>query len=472
MSFFEGHTDPAGLNFDINDLNSVATNDISSTWCNNLPNFTKRRCALTIQSNSSSCGPRKSSVDSEISVSVRQFSMESRRNSMDSQVSVKIAEVQTKVACRTHGHIKNKARSKARYNRRASSTSMESQIITSSYPTHKIGFYARKDKRMKRRSANAGIGDAEEINTLITNFPEFSRNFQGMTTTSEDDNASRSSLKIQDSRLDVVVRQDYSDEDFIAAARHNSNIRKYTNGFDPRQIHPSIHDVLQNQAALNAIQFSNENVLRSSKEGGRASKNSQKSVRSRKSSRHSLKRNRKNSKSISKGGTLTKREAATQVAHLSAMATQTVTDDVADDSSFTSYSSELGLKNAGGGVGAIQSSYSGVSVGKHSRSSKTSCDVGTQANAYEIATQTMSYDDDVDVMKIGGSTLKRSTDDRHNHDDDDLEQYTENHQLLVSMVPPPSIVTAKKRAGSIIGRRDTLVMSESEKLKMLLLPSK
>ena len=87
------HTDPVGLNFDVNDLNSSETNEISSTWANYLPQFVKRRMAITGAAtgttNSSSQGPRKNSLDSEISFSVRHVSVESRRNSVDSQVSEK-----------------------------------------------------------------------------------------------------------------------------------------------------------------------------------------------------------------------------------------------------------------------------------------------------------------------------------------------------------------------------------------------
>lgn len=94
ITLYNTHTDPVGLNFDVNDLNSSATNEISSTWANYLPQFVKRRFALTgaTATNSSSHGggggggPRKSSLDSEISFSVRHFSVESRRNSVDSQV--------------------------------------------------------------------------------------------------------------------------------------------------------------------------------------------------------------------------------------------------------------------------------------------------------------------------------------------------------------------------------------------------
>uniref|UniRef100_A0A1B0C9F1 Protein smoothened n=1 Tax=Lutzomyia longipalpis TaxID=7200 RepID=A0A1B0C9F1_LUTLO len=95
ISFRNTHTDPVGLNFNID---SAASQDFSSTWANNLPRFVNRRCALTGAVTSSSHEPRRNSMDSEISVSVRHVSVESRRNSVDSQVSVKIAEMKTKVA--------------------------------------------------------------------------------------------------------------------------------------------------------------------------------------------------------------------------------------------------------------------------------------------------------------------------------------------------------------------------------------
>lgn len=46
ISFHNTHTDPIGLNFE---LNSVESHDFSSTWANNLPRFVKRRGALTGQ---------------------------------------------------------------------------------------------------------------------------------------------------------------------------------------------------------------------------------------------------------------------------------------------------------------------------------------------------------------------------------------------------------------------------------------
>lgn len=393
-----------------------------------MPGLLRRRFALTgATTNSSSCASRKSSLDSEISVSVRHYSVESRRNSVDSQVSVKIAEVQTKVARRTHGTVKSKTRGRRRdFNatskrfRRESSTSVESQIITAmkktSYPSN--GFFTSKDKSLKRR--NAGIVDANDIthflNTVLQN--------QGMGTTSDDDNQSTTSVKIQDSRMDFVMRQDMrvSDDEFGGRL-------KYARSDDEpeRKMYPSLQDVL---TATNVN--STNNSLKSSKEHcDRNSKNSLRSVKSKKSSKPNSRRLKKNIKNASK--VTTKRDAAGQFSGL-------------DDSSFASYSSGLEIPTG------VQSSYSGVSLAKtHSRNSKTSCDVGTQANSYEIETQTqltVEYD----------TTIRKS--DRDAKDDD---EFTENHQLLT-----PN----KKKESAIGSRRDTLTMSETDKLKMLLLPSK
>ncbi|KAJ6646366.1 Protein smoothened [Pseudolycoriella hygida] len=430
ISFYKSHTDPVGLNFNVNDLNSTATNDISTTWTNYLPGLLRRRFALTgATTNSSSCASRKSSLDSEISVSVRHYSVESRRNSVDSQVSVKIAEVQTKVARRTHGTVKSKTRGRRRdFNatskrfRRESSTSVESQIVTAlkktSYPSN--AFFTSKDKSLKRR--NAGIVDTNDI----TNFLNSVLHNDGISATSDDDNVSRTSVKIQDSRLDFVMRQDMrlSDDEFGGRP-------KYARSDDDleRNTYPMLQDVIKP-----ANVTSTNNSLKSSKErpdGDRNSKTSLRSMKSRKSSRPNSRRLKKNSKNVTKAPT--KKDAAGQFSGL-------------DDSSFASYSSDLEIPTG------VQSSYSGVSVAKtHSRNSKTSCDVGTQANSYEIETQTQLTDE------------YETTERRNESNDKEDDEFTENNQLLT-----PN----KRKESAICSRRDTLSMSENDKLKMLLLPSK
>lgn len=543
ISFYNTHTDPVGLNFNVNDLNSTGTNDISSTWANYLPNVVKRRFALTgATTNSSSCGPRKSSLDSnKISISVKRVSVESisRRNSVDSQVSLKISEMQTKVARRTtsggHHHHTVKGKTSARnrrrdfhhtsstanhrFNRRESSTSVESQVITAavkktSYPqSNKLStFFPTKDPTcMKRRSASAGIVDADDINTFLTNgklILPFLHN-QGMTTTSDDDNISRTSVKVQDSRLNVVVRnrdhhhisddEDDDDDDDVddddindseQMMHHCANYQqKYiqTNHIttDNKSFgYPSLQEILaktcSGSSSVNYTAELKQNALKNSKEGGggRNSKNSLKSIRSRKSSRQSTRRNRKNSsKNVQPPKIITKKDSATTTENFAA---------TADDSSFASFSSglEIPMGTGGGTGGNIQSSYSGLSIGKtHSRGSKTSCDVGIQANAYEIATQTMPFDsgdlnnihNHRDSIRTTTATVKINNDNINDDDDDDVfnDGAGENHQLLPSSAP----VTIRKREQSIgtttsMIRRDTLAMSESEKLKMLLLPSK
>lgn len=90
ISFCNTHRDPVGLNID---LNSVTSQDFSSTWAAALPKLVMRRDALPGVTSGSVSSNRRNSVDSEISINVRKFSLESRRNSCDSQVSYTLAEI-------------------------------------------------------------------------------------------------------------------------------------------------------------------------------------------------------------------------------------------------------------------------------------------------------------------------------------------------------------------------------------------
>ncbi|CAD7078690.1 unnamed protein product [Hermetia illucens] len=466
ITIHNSYTDPVGLNFDINDLNSSATNEISSTWANYLPQFVKRRFALTgAVTNSSSQGPRKSSLDSEFSFSVRHVSVESRRNSVDSQVSVKIAEMKTKVASRTrsnrhhgkHSRVRNRRRDlftpgRKSSNRRESSTSVESQVIAlkkTSFPgnKHKLGIFTHTKsatKNLKRRSANAGL-EPEDITDFISKngkilFP-FLQN-QGLTTTS-DEEGSRTSFKIHDSRLDVVLRQ-HEDTD-----NQNSN-PKLGECSDDESLRKQckLDDILKHiQTSSSFDNFLNhDSKVNHDSVGSRNSKSSLKSRVSRKSVRHSIRRiNRRNAPN--------KRQKKNTSANI---------PDIND--SFTSYSSEF--DDALG----VQSSYSAMSVGKtQSRNSKTSCDVGIQANAYEIATQTMSLyrcdtigdGNNIGNIKLVNSSIYKDEEKSYGlkniNNDSQEESQTERHQLL-----------PLKSKANIINAGE----SEKLKLQMLLLPSK
>ncbi|KAG7209538.1 hypothetical protein KM043_015618 [Ampulex compressa] len=171
ISFHNTHEDPVGLNFD---LNSVASQDFSSTWAAALPKLVTRRGALVGGTTGSVSSNRRNSVDSEISFSVRRVSVESRRNSLDSQISVQIAELKTtrKVAGSSRGRRGKRRRDfgKSRSGkvgplfRRGSTTSQESQLGAQILSALTIGGGASKVPpiqvpNMKRRSASAGLDD-------------------------------------------------------------------------------------------------------------------------------------------------------------------------------------------------------------------------------------------------------------------------------------------------------------------------
>nr|CAH7726878.1 unnamed protein product [Callosobruchus chinensis] len=156
----QNHTDPVGLHFE---LNSAASNELSTTWAANLARFVNRRGA--------------------VSLNVRHVSIESRRNSGDSQLSVQIAELKAtrKVKSRRHhrsthkrycrrnsrnlGHSTSKpSRSTTK---RDSSTSLDShlQLINALTHTGDIKSFA---PNLNRRVANAGL-DGQHIQHLLSN---------------------------------------------------------------------------------------------------------------------------------------------------------------------------------------------------------------------------------------------------------------------------------------------------------------
>uniref|UniRef100_A0A182ILD3 Protein smoothened n=1 Tax=Anopheles atroparvus TaxID=41427 RepID=A0A182ILD3_ANOAO len=534
ISFHNSHTDPVGLKFDIN--SAIGSHDFSSTWANNLPRFVNRRCALTGAATSSSHDPRKNSVDSEISFSVRHVSVESRRNSIDSQVSVKIAEVKTKVASRSsrgpvvvgggkhHHHHAHKTRQSRRrhdfasagrrYSRKESSTSVESQIITAALQKTGSGGGGGRHStttaagsfsggHMQRRT---GIGalDADQINDLISNGKLLLPFLQGQgLTTSEDDNVSAGSFKLHDSKLDIILKQidgigssgagacsgDVMGSNVMAGTNGGCRIEEYRSTDDDDDERAENEPLRGRNGTLRQIMTGREDAIgraadaasadgtRSSREGGRVSKGSMtKSARSRKvggSSRPGTLRKSHHRSSVQRkdrdkkekarerdrekelelmertgGGSNGPSSASKAVTACAIGSADIEMYDFNNDSSFTSYCSEL-LTPLN-----VNSSYSGVSLAKtNSRNSKRSCDVGIQTNAHEIATQTMSS------FEFNEKALK-------NEENEDI--YTENHQLLPKLAPivAGAVGVRKQRDANDSG------MSDAEKLKMLLLPSK
>lgn len=460
ITLYNTHTDPVGLNFDVNDLNSSETNEISSTWVHYLPQCVKRRMALTGattgNTNSSSQGQagRKNSLDSEISVSVRHVSVESRRNSVDSQVSVKIAEMKTKVASRTRQHGKHgyssssnkrtqrrrdfiaassgrtaKYSSAAGRGRRESSTSVESQVIAlkkTTYPnaSHKVGMFAHQStkKHNSTRRRNAGL-DPTIINDFIQKNGQFILPFltnQGMTTSSDEEENSRASFKIHD--LNVVVKQEVSDDED-----------------DDDEAHPKIQELPSNASKSHALEHFLKHMQKSN-ESNRQSRNSQRSRKSRK----------EHSKPIHHHADLgldldLDADSNSDFKHNYVRQLTAAIDANADSLSCSSVELDIPL-------GGTHSSYSGMSTGKpNSRNSKTSCDVGIQANPFDIATHTLpTYGNDElqQAMRLLNAASRQRN-----------EMNSEDATEMQSLLGPRH-------------HKEPTLMSESDKLKMLLLPSK
>ncbi|KAL7739389.1 hypothetical protein ACLKA6_002457 [Drosophila palustris] len=460
ITLYNTHTDPVGLNFDVNDLNSSETNEISSTWVHYLPQCVKRRMALTGatpgNTNSSSQGQagRKNSLDSEISVSVRHVSVESRRNSVDSQVSVKIAEMKTKVASRSRQHGKHAYSSgsnkrsqrrrdfiaassgRTKYSsgggrgRRESSTSVESQVIAlkkTTYPnaSHKVGMFAQSTKKHNStRRRNAGL-DPTIINEFIQKNGQFILPFlqnQGMTTSSDEEDNSRASFKIHD--LNVVVKQERSDDDD-------------DDGPQIQELPSNGNKVAAFGHFLKHMQKSNES------NGNRHSRNSQ---RSRKSRKEQTKSQRHGDLELDLDLDVDSTSDFKQ--QYIRQLTAAIGNGNGNGDSLSCSSAELDIPLDI----MLHSSYSGMSTGKpNSRNSKTSCDVGIQANPFEIATHTLpTYGNEElqQAMRLLNAASRQRN-----------EMLSEDATEMQSLLGPRH-------------HREPTLMSESDKLKMLLLPSK
>nr|CAI5822276.1 unnamed protein product [Callosobruchus analis] len=175
----QNHTDPVGLHFE---LNSAASNELSTTWAANLARFVNRRGAVPNEI-ANSISSNNQSLDSEVSLNVRHVSIESRRNSGDSQLSVQIAELKAtrKVKSRRHHrsthkrycrrNSRNLVNSSSKPSRsttkRDSSTSLDShlQLINALTHTGDIKGFA---PNLNRRVANAGL-DGQHIQQLLSN---------------------------------------------------------------------------------------------------------------------------------------------------------------------------------------------------------------------------------------------------------------------------------------------------------------
>lgn len=218
------HTDPVGLHFD---LNSAASNELSTTWAANLPRLVNRRGAVPNDVMNYSA-----SSNSEMSYSLQQISIESRRNSGESQLSVQISEVTAKINGRMRRnrmrHKRNVIRrSRSRVRRKRNSTvSLDSQFGTQlrnifNVPDGKTAL----PNLNKRRIANAGLDELFANAKFILPYDK---------SHSDDENVS---VTISESKFNVVVNNhssnnlDLSDQLIMKSLRQDLHINEFQDGY-------------------------------------------------------------------------------------------------------------------------------------------------------------------------------------------------------------------------------------------------
>ncbi|XP_014469047.1 PREDICTED: protein smoothened-like isoform X5 [Dinoponera quadriceps] len=244
ISFHNTHEDPVGLNFE---LNSVASQDFSSTWAAALPKLVTRRGALVGSTTGSVSSNRRNSVDSEISYSFRCVSMESRRDSLDSQISVQIAQVKTtrKVAGRPNGRRgKNrrdfgksgKSRSEKKidpHSRRDSTTSQDSQLVTTG------GHVPIQMPNMGRRLGNAGLDEraliVEDRGSKIIDMKNAGMLLPFLFPSS-DENLSNDEKRHQDA-VDIDIEVDNAERDEQDSDGEDSQPEEEVKMLNPEDVH-------------------------------------------------------------------------------------------------------------------------------------------------------------------------------------------------------------------------------------------
>lgn len=390
-----------------------------------------------------------------------------------------------------------KNRRNRKFHRRESSTSVESHSRIFNAKTKSHGNY-------KRRSASAGL-DPMQINAILGNpkllLPFLQTQTQQMMHSSEDEDEEVNSTSVHVKNIDVCLKQQiskYSDEEEEDdEVDHDDEIlnrieldlvrgdagdveRMMVRRMNADNVHNTTDDEKMSRSqqrckgpgppgmdslAIIKTYMEGAMMMRNGASDTHSSKNSTKTRNSGKSnrSRKSLKKSRRQSTTLkvskaTKEVVEVKREQQQQHQQQ-----QTFYSPDYGDSSVSSFNSmDFSNVDMMTALGTLHSSsYSG--------NSKRSCDVGIQANAHEIVTASGGkFKGDNHVRNSGNSS--ESSD---NSEDDDNEE-----TLCLTKERRVTRIVASGGGGGGGGRatltkphRDDLIMSESDKLKMLLLPS-
>lgn len=427
VSIKESFPDPAGVNFDKSNFHSTESNELGLfIYMGNMVNRRNAVTSMDFQEPNVNCAQYTSSCESEFVYKAVSLSVtESRRSSVDSQVSLKMSEteIRTKVASHSKKHnssmnVKAKRRNfiaKRTTDRRASISSVESGRVTKQMQD--IKYKAGRRTNNKRKEFANDLDHRSQLQISNHNHP---------LATQDDDKQSN------DER--TMCRIAYTNE-------QPSNILE---PFDGRH---KTDDISCNQESYKMMQMLNtllrenggqqqlEKLLQSSydrAEGVNLEKNARGSTKSKQNQRYSQ----------------TKLQQQQQQ--------QQMQQQVPLGQDETTSSSSTDIDELPNGSNSSFSDQSIDRIKTQSQNSKGSCDVGIQANPYDISSHNRRERSRDDCHKdiLSETTYQTS----YNRDDD---QFAETRQLF------PSI---RRDAPTIFSRKDATYMSELE--RKLLIPDK
>lgn len=232
------HTDPVGLHFD---LNSGASNELSSMWKKSLSRFVYRRGAIpevVICSQSS---------NSEMSYSLQHISIESKCNSGDSHISELATKINSYVRKKRVRRKKSASRGSydftqrlrhSKVSRKGSSTTS----LDSHFGMQLLNIFGKtsdcktvEPNLNRRRMANAGLEEQNITSLLAYAGPIVSKEKHLQTSESEDE---KMSVTISESKLKVIVNNqsnnnlDLSDQLIIKSLRQDLHVKDLNSSED------------------------------------------------------------------------------------------------------------------------------------------------------------------------------------------------------------------------------------------------
>lgn len=442
VSYQKPFTDPANINFDMIDLNVTESDAMGETLTNYLPKIINRRNGvgdLTCANCASSCADSRS----EISLSVRQVSVEgSRRSSVDStisQVSVKVSETNFKLAtvnglAQKHKGLKMKTKRRQRNLitrqtvRRASSSSVESQRITSlkkniKYKNQSSQLNGNGMGRQNERRAACTTADINAINQKFKNIP--------LTSDEDQRNEDAQPMQMLDDPTNMLVPYDAQ----MIDSADSLDTSKDKQPMDNLEL---LNSWLRNSQLEDLLRLANQqqDFKNSARSNGKYGKNQRFAPQN----IYSQPNQPKNDRVFSK------------IRNDNILAMSSSIDiDIFNHQADGNHENHENRNS--------MSDQSVNNLKSHSQNSKRSCDIGIQADDYDISSHTRHPSNGHEYEK---DNLPEKFQSNYQIDD----EYTEMHELLPQRKRDmPSIVRRENLSGRQLSRSEM-----NEHVKKLLLP--